>query len=104
MKTTTKDGIEYVEKAAAAEITKRLADDAIRFYKRLTPAVRSLPHVGKPDKLDPLQNVLYKNQYGTWTSIMVRALTSKMEWITSEELDSLISHNNKSTNAEGNGK
>jgi hypothetical protein len=93
MKTTTKKGIEYVEKAVAADLLCRLADDAIGYAKQLD-FKKSLPHIGKPTGLDPLKNVLYKNQYGTWTSIMVRALTEKMEWITSEELNALLFHNN----------
>ena len=56
----------------------------------LTAAAGSIPHVGKPTDLDPLQNVLYRNQYGTWTSIMVRALPKDAEWITSDELDDII--------------
>lgn len=61
----------------------------------------SLPHVGKPEGVDPLTNLLYRNQYGTWTSVMARVLiqtspsmlgVERIEWITSDEVVILLAN------------
>lgn len=66
----------------------------------------SLPNVGNPEGIEPFTNLLYRNQYGTWTSVMAKTLmttTAKMLgvdeiiWIESKDVDFLLANTEPTT-------